>query len=166
MNFNEKSILTVFLSSYFSVKAKVIFVKIQHRIIVLFTPFAGILQQIYVRALRSCFFSVRCRFWLFQHQNQGLFYRNCLILGVFKKQQHAKWSAMQSFAGPAKYVKSKERLLRRENRVWRDRHRLPISINNGIYHLKEHHDGSRSLFSFEDKSYKKLSQRLLNKILL
>ena len=41
-----------------------------------------------------------------------------------------------------------------------------ISINNGIYYLKEHHDGYRSLFSFEDKSYKNSTQRLLNKILL
>ena len=41
-----------------------------------------------------------------------------------------------------------------------------ISINNGIYYLKEHHDGCCSLFSFEDKSYKNSTQRLLNKILL
>ena len=41
-----------------------------------------------------------------------------------------------------------------------------ISINNGIYYLKEHHDGCRSLVSFEDKSYKNSTQRLLNKILL
>ena len=41
-----------------------------------------------------------------------------------------------------------------------------ISINNGIYYLKEHHEGCRSLFSFEDKSYKNSTQRLLNKILL